>query len=84
MKVSMTLYGDRAQQLKRILSDVTELPMNAHFRVRDVEGRTVIEACFTADDPHPKTKSLEQRAKEALELEAECAQLRAELKAMME
>ena len=86
MKVSMIVYGEQAKTLAKELglqcsNKTADLPMTAHFTYRDVEGRTVISAEFTSTEPILKTS--EQREKEALTLEAEAAQLRAELKAFM-
>ncbi len=90
MKVSMELYGERAKTVAKELNlqysnKTATVPMTAHFTYRDVEGHTVIAAEFTSNEPQKKIeKSPEQAKKESLELEAEAAQLRAELKSFME
>ena len=53
MKVSITLYGEKARETAKLLglecsNKTANVPMNAHFVYRDVEGRTVIQAEFTS------------------------------------
>jgi hypothetical protein len=90
MKVSMNLYGEQAKTLAKELGlqctrKSADVPMTAHFTYRDVEGHTVIAVEFTSTETAQKIeKTPEQTKKESLELEAEAAQLRAELKAFME
>ncbi len=84
--VSLVLYGETANKLARelqIYKGKATVPMTATFEIHDVEGRTKIYASFTGEAPKTE-KSTEQKAKEALELEVESAQLRAELKGFME
>jgi hypothetical protein len=56
MKVSLNIYGDQAKTLAKELglrelsSRTADVPMTAHFSFRDVEGRTVISACFTSKE----------------------------------
>lgn len=84
----MNVYGEQAQTLAKELglqcsNKTADLPMTAHFTIRDVEGRTVVEAQFTSKEV-VVVKLTEQKQKEALEQEAECAVLRAELASMTE
>jgi hypothetical protein len=87
MKVSMRIYGEQARTLAKELglqcsNKTADVQMTAHFSYRDVEGRTVVAAEFTSKED-VVVKSTVQKAKEALEQEAECAQLRAELAGLM-
>jgi hypothetical protein len=54
MKVSMNLYGEQAKTLAKELGlqctrKSADVPMTAHFTIRDVEGRTVVYAEFTSE-----------------------------------
>lgn len=87
MKVSMRIYGEQAQTLAKELglecrNKTADVQMTAHFTYKDVEGRTVVTAEFTSKEA-VVVKSTEQKQKETLEQEAECAQLRAELAGFM-
>jgi hypothetical protein len=55
MKVSMTVYGERAKMLAHELGlqcskKTADVPMTAHFTYRDVEGHTVVSAEFTSKE----------------------------------
>lgn len=90
MKVSLSLYGEQAREVAKLLglgcsNKTATVPMTASFTYRDVEGRTVVAVEFTSNETTQKTeKTPEQIAKATLELEADCARFRAELKGFME
>jgi len=54
MKASMSVYGEQAQTLAKELglacSKTADVPMTAHFTIRDVEGHTVISASFDSEE----------------------------------
>jgi hypothetical protein len=55
MRVSLNIYGEQAKTLAKELGlecsrKTADLPMTAHFTIRDVEGRTIVEAQFTSKE----------------------------------
>ena len=50
----MNVYGEQAQTLAKELglacSKTADVPMTAHFTIRDVEGHTVISASFDSEE----------------------------------
>lgn len=59
LKVSLRIYGEQAQVLAKELGlacsrKTADVPMTAHFTIRDVEGRTVISASFDSEETYGK------------------------------